>query len=128
MSAATTTNGLHALALQAEQQRHQVRMAELQAMRPQLDLLDEVAATLQARGLPLNVESIGIGYTPQTQEVHVRTGAFDSSNAALLDALLALGFKEIRRTEYSTYATVRVRRGPLRLRVHVSSPRLAVAA
>jgi hypothetical protein len=128
VSAAAANNGLHALALQAELRRHQVRVAELQAMRSQLDLLDEVATTLQARGLTLNVESIGTGYTPQTQEVHVRTGALDSSNWALLDALFALGFKETRRTEYSTYATVRVRRGPLRLRVHVSSPRLAVAA
>jgi hypothetical protein len=129
VTAATTPEGtLHALALQAELHRHTQRMAELQAMQPQLRMLDEFMAPLRARGLQLSVESLGLAFSIRNKEVHVRAGAFDSSNWALFDALIDLGFTVTRRTDYTGYATVRMQRENLRLCMHVSQERQAVAA
>jgi hypothetical protein len=128
VSTAATPSTLHALALQAELHRHAQRMAELQAMQPQLRQLDEFTAPLQARGLQLSLESLGLAFSVRNKEVHVRAGAFDSSNWALFDALIDLGFTVTRRTDYTGYATVRMQREHLRLCMHVSQERQAVAA
>jgi len=127
---ATTPEGtlLHALALQAELKRHDQRMAELQAMQPQMRMLDEFTVPLRARGLDLSVESIGIAFSLRSKEVHVRAGAFDSSNWALFDALIDLGFIVTRRTDYTSYATVRLQRENLRLSMQVSLQREAAPA
>jgi hypothetical protein len=128
VSAAATPSTLHALALQAELHRHAQRMAELQAMQPQLRMLDKFTAPLLARGVQLTVESLGLAFSVRNKEVHVRAGAFDSSNWALFDALIDLGFTVTRRTDYTGYATVRMQREHLRLCMHVSQERQAVPA
>lgn len=129
MTAATTPEGtLHTLALQAELRRHTQRMAELEAMQPQLRMLDEFTAPLRARGLDLVNESLGIAFSLRNKEVHVRAGAFDSTNWDLFDALIDLGFTVTRRTDYTSCATVRMQRENLRLCMCVSLKREAVAA
>jgi hypothetical protein len=129
VTAVPTPEGtLHALALQAELRRHAQRMAELEAMQPQLRMLDEFTAPLRARGLDLVNESLGIAFSLRNKEVHVRAGAFDSTNWDLFDALIDLGFVVTRRTDYTSYATVRMQRENLRLCMQVSLKREAVAA
>jgi hypothetical protein len=126
--APTPEGTLHALALQAELHRHTQRMAELEAMQPQLRMLDEFTAPLRARGLDLVNESLGIAFSLRNKEVHVRAGAFDSTNWDLFDALIDLGFTVTRRTDYTNYATVRMQRENLRLCMCVSLKREMVPA
>jgi hypothetical protein len=109
-------------ALQAEHDRHKRRLAELKAAEARLHMLDEYVPRLRANGIRIYADQIT--FHSVEKELFI-TSAFTSAslNWRLVDALTELGFVQVERDDYSSFVAIRLKRGRLQLRMHVSARR-----
>lgn len=136
---ATTTRhgrplGLQAQAEDAANADHNRRMAELQRLAPLLALLDPHMAGLRALGLDLSPDNLGLQHEHiggrRMRVLRAQTGGLFNDIKRMcdwLEALKALGFAEVSRTDSQHYPTALLRRGTLLLRVDVLRKPLAAS-
>jgi hypothetical protein len=118
--------GLQAQLEDAANGDHNRRMAEIQAMAPLLALLDPHMPGLRALGLDLSPDNLGLAHEHiggrRLKVLRAQTGGLFNDirrTCEWLEALRALGFAEISRTDSAHYPTALLRRGHLLVRVDV---------
>lgn len=115
---------LYEACVQQEQARHRYRMAQLREMEARLRLLDAIVPALKAAGLSLILDRIN----PWTERELFITANHLTSHAQsqkLLDTLEAAGMEVVSRDERFGTATVKLKKGRLKLALFVDLPRTA---
>lgn len=112
---------LEELAIARADHEHRRRNAEIRSMRARLRMLDELLPQLAAQGIRLNRREIMSTDSGRTLRIQPPLFEFDDR---LYSALLALGFKEVRReTTLSRYDMVTLQQGRwLFISIDVSKP------
>lgn len=118
----TAPSTQHGIALAAEMARHEALRA-LTRMQARLGMLDTFIPALKAQGLEIVPAEIEEGYAHKAMRVTCGPFCFTAKNGRLVDALLALGFKQIERSDHTTFSTFTLSKGRLRLRICVDLPR-----
>lgn len=107
-----------------EERRHRQRMGEIKAMAPKLALLDALLPDLATHGVRLGHRDI----TPRREEslgivLRMYPTVFHQADDKLHAALLAIGFREIARSNVLGTDTVTLKHGrALHLQIEVSRP------
>lgn len=126
MPATTRLPSLLAEAEQRAHNEHSRRLAELKTLAPLLYHLDELRPELEARSLKLYTDTMRLswhwptGALGRRQKVlcmDTRGWEGDAKARRWYDALLGLGFREVKRADSPVYPTVVLERGHLLLQV-----------
>jgi len=95
------------------------RLKELQGMEAALARLDMVAAALHMQGLELHPADLR--WSRLDRAITVAQCHFSDRGNRQLTALLEMGFKEVERMAYTTFACVTLQKGRIRLRLHIDT-------
>ena len=121
MPKTTRTQSLYEQAVAAENLRHASRLKELRAGEKKLALLDSIAGQLEAAGIALYPGDLQMG----RNHIYVAAGWGDQRIAKLAAWLVADGFKETYRQDYSSFSAVRFSKGRLHIQLHLTAKQVA---
>jgi hypothetical protein len=102
--------------LAQEEYRHAYRMAEIKKMSTKLIMLEPAARALEARGIHLATDSY---LNAANGALHLSTGIFDDKHPKLYNALVDLGFLEVKRNSMTIYEQAVLKKGRLRVVVNI---------
>ncbi|RRW94268.1 hypothetical protein [Pandoraea apista] len=101
-----------------EKARHARRIKEIRKLQARLRLLNPVVETLESEhGIFLQLDLIGEGYSDGA--IYISTMLSEGNR--LHRALLAMGFKERTRRDYTSFSVTTVKKGRLSITVHVAT-------
>ena len=99
-----------------EERRHAYRLAEIKKMSTKLIMLEPTAKALEAKGIHLATGDHLDGYDGS---LRLSTGIFDDKNPKLYNALIDLGFKEIKRSDMTIYEQATLKKSRLQITVNI---------
>lgn len=103
--------------LENEQHRHANRMKRIKEMETKLRMFEPFVQQLEAKGIRLTA---GDSVYVSDGALCVSSGyAFTGGDKKLYDALIDLGFVEVKRHDYTTWVNVHLKHGRLTCSVHV---------
>lgn len=102
---------LAAQALQSEQARHALRIAELKSMAARLRMLDAYMPAIRAAGIAIHGEEL---HSWGGKAIHVIGATLNPQRNATLERVLRdCGMREVRRSDYTSTYVVELRKGHL---------------
>lgn len=113
---------LYEACVQQEQTRHRRRLAELQQMEARMRMLDVMVPALKAAGLSLILDRIS-PWGERELFVAAHTLINPAQSEKLLHTLTAAGMEVVSRDERHGAATVKLKKGRLKLALIVDLPR-----
>jgi len=117
---------LYEQAIENEQARHAARMADLECMRKMFARLEALRRVIKDRGYTLAPDDITLD--TGRRDVFIRENVNDLGCTRLHAALIAVGFVEVKRVDYSTWSSVVLSRPGIRVRIETMAPASAAKA
>ncbi|RJG06266.1 hypothetical protein D3870_09800 [Noviherbaspirillum cavernae] len=104
--------------VEREESRHAGRRKEIKQMRSALVMAEPTIRSLEAQGLRIATESNWLSTCDRVLIIEL-VAAAGFNNPKLYNALVDLGFKEVKRYEHASFATAHLKKSRLTLSVSI---------
>ncbi len=109
---------LIARAIALENERHTRRLAEIKRAESMLRQFEPFAAALEDRNIRLSIDGFHVNYM---KALDISSGGPVSWSHGIYDALIELGFSEVKRDVTSHYAHIVLKKGYLQLHLMIEA-------